>query len=108
MEPLQERTIAYGLLCFSQFLATLTGDSSHMNDTNMTVEMVARRLDRVRPEWRLAYAYGLLAQSWCELMMERYSDARTRLAVFVNKRDTWLANDSVSDPAYLLTATRIW
>jgi hypothetical protein len=40
--------------------------------------------------------------------MERYSDARTRLAVFVNKRDTWLANDSVSDPAYLLTATRIW
>ncbi|RKP06135.1 hypothetical protein THASP1DRAFT_32047 [Thamnocephalis sphaerospora] len=105
-EPLDHRSAIYAALCFDRFLWTILVETEKRRMPEKLSD-IANVVNDIDSDYRMPYAYGLLARSWCELIAGRWRNAARLLAPLTRRSDEWLAGPEAKTPAVLLAATRI-
>ncbi|KAI8048308.1 hypothetical protein BDF22DRAFT_703521, partial [Syncephalis plumigaleata] len=99
-------SLEYAAACFRQYLVMLL-DESTVDVQSKDINELVNGLGGLPTTYRLPYAYGLVAWTWCELQRQEYATAKLLLRQFIDIDTAWLTGDDQEEEEAKIAAQRI-
>jgi hypothetical protein len=82
-------------------------DEAMVDIQSKDVNELVNSFSRLPTSYRLSYAYGLVAWTWCELQRQEYATVKQLLRQFIDIDITWLTGDDQEEEEAKTAAQRI-